>query len=115
VDQQQDSSTEGEGAQLGALASRDIYDKLLRGEATSAEYVAAIRRECDDRREREGTPPRWRAAGELATERDRWIRAFNRLEAAISHHKRDEGFPDVHDEALYHARDRILSDLAEPA
>lgn len=47
----------------------------------------------------------------MADSRDAYVRAFNRLEAAITHHKRDEGFPDVHDESLYVARARILSAL----
>lgn len=46
-------------------------------------------------------------------DRDHWIRVFNRLEAAISHHKRDTaGFATDADEALYAARDRILRDTA---
>ncbi len=48
-------------------------------------------------------------------ERDRWIRLFNRLEAAVSHHKRATGeFATDADEALYAARDRILRDAAVP-
>jgi hypothetical protein len=49
----------------------------------------------------------------LTADRDKWIRAFNRLEAAISHHKRDNDFADLEDEALWHARDKILRDVAE--
>ncbi len=47
-------------------------------------------------------------------ERDRWIRLFNRLEAAVSHHKKDKStvFVDEVDEALYAARDHILRDAA---
>jgi hypothetical protein len=43
-------------------------------------------------------------------ERDKWVRLFNRLDAAISHHKRDNQFADLEDEALWNARDRILHD-----
>lgn len=46
----------------------------------------------------------------------RWKRLFNRLEAAIGHHKRageERFFVDAHDEALYAARDRVLRDAAE--
>jgi len=49
-------------------------------------------------------------------ERDRLQRLFNRLEAAITHHKRDceaSDIPDTHDEALWAARDRVLRDSAE--
>lgn len=58
----------------------------------------------------------------LATirERDRWIRLFNRLENAITHHQRDatETPYDVkhvepYDEALWKARDRLLSEAGE--
>jgi 1,2-phenylacetyl-CoA epoxidase PaaB subunit len=49
-------------------------------------------------------------------ERDRWVRLFNRLEAAVSHHKKASArrFVDDHDEALYAARDRICRDAANP-
>jgi hypothetical protein len=51
-------------------------------------------------------------------ERDRIRRLFNRLEAAISHHKKALGYEhaDLYepwDEALYKARDRILADYRE--
>lgn len=52
-------------------------------------------------------------------ERDAWIRLFNRLEAAVSHHKRDAeanaGTIGVEswDSGLWAARDRILRDAAE--
>lgn len=51
-------------------------------------------------------------------ERDRYIRLFNRLEAAVSHHKKahlPEGrcFADDPDEALWKARDKILRDSCE--
>jgi predicted HAD superfamily Cof-like phosphohydrolase len=48
-----------------------------------------------------------------ASERDRWIRLFNRLDAAISHHERDDRFRDDHDEALYAARRRVLKDAGK--
>ncbi len=41
-------------------------------------------------------------------ERDRWIRLFNRLDAAITHHQQADRFKDDHDEALYAARDRVI-------
>ncbi len=47
-----------------------------------------------------------------------WQRLFNRLDAAISHHKRDQGdtpFASDADERLYAARDRILRDASEQA
>ena len=52
-------------------------------------------------------------------DRDRYIRLFNRLEAAISHHKKahlPEGqyFADDPDEALWAARDKILADACKP-
>lgn len=53
---------------------------------------------------------------EARAQRDRLQRLFNRLEGAISHHKRDceaNDVPDTHDEALWSARDRILRDSAE--
>lgn len=41
----------------------------------------------------------------------RWIRLFNRLDGAISHHQRAKGaFHDDVDAALYEARRRVLSD-----
>lgn len=47
-------------------------------------------------------------------ERDEWIQRFNRLEAAIAHHKRDTaGFESTADDSLYAARDRILRDAAK--
>jgi hypothetical protein len=43
----------------------------------------------------------------------RWVRLFNRLEAAVSHHKKaNAGLMTEADEALYAARDRILRDAA---
>lgn len=59
-----------------------------------------------------GDDPRWR------DERDHWKRMFNRLDAAITHHKRDAekyDVPEIHDEALWAARDRILQASADPA
>ncbi len=52
----------------------------------------------------------------VEAERDRWIRLFNRLDGAISHHQtatRTVGFVDTYDEALYAARARILRAAAE--
>jgi hypothetical protein len=53
----------------------------------------------------------------LVAQRDRYIRLFNRLEAAISHHKKahDSGqfFADTPDDALWAARDKILRDASE--
>lgn len=50
-------------------------------------------------------------------ERDRMIRLWNRLEAAVSHHKkahdRGDAFAEDADVALWNARDRILHDYAE--
>jgi hypothetical protein len=48
-------------------------------------------------------------------QRDEGRRLFNRIEAAISHHRRDKSelFVDDIDERLYAARDRILRDSAE--
>lgn len=47
-------------------------------------------------------------------ERDDWIRLFNRLEAAVSHHKRATvAFTTDADDAPYAARDRILRDAVE--
>ncbi len=49
---------------------------------------------------------------EAREERDRYIRLFNRLEAAISHHEKADRFQDDNDLALYAARDKILKDAA---
>jgi hypothetical protein len=52
-------------------------------------------------------------------ERDKWIRLFNRLEAAVTHHRRaveEDGAlcePESWDTALWKARDQILKDAAE--
>lgn len=44
----------------------------------------------------------------------RMVRLFNRLDAAISHHKRDtQAFTSDADERLYVARERIISDWAQ--
>jgi hypothetical protein len=57
---------------------------------------------------------RWQV-GRAFDERDHWIRLFNRLEAAVTHHKRAQGdLPTDADEALYVARDKILRDAATP-
>lgn len=48
-------------------------------------------------------------------QRDHWIRMFNRLEVAISHHKRDCEFTDGEDDRLWAARDRILRQAATEA
>lgn len=49
-----------------------------------------------------------------ADERDAWIRLFNRLEAAIQHHKHaTAGFATDADESLYAATDRIVNDAAK--
>lgn len=48
-------------------------------------------------------------------ERDNWYRLFNRIEAAISNHQAGclkNDIPELHDEALWAARDRILVDAA---
>jgi hypothetical protein len=55
-----------------------------------------------------------RESARLRDERDHWIRLFNRLEAAVSHHKRATGgFTTDADDALYAARDRILRAAAK--
>lgn len=47
-------------------------------------------------------------------ERDAWIRLFHRLEAAVTHHKRDTlPFASNADDGLYAARDRILRDACD--
>lgn len=44
-------------------------------------------------------------------ERDRWRRLFNRLDAAITHHKAaTEPFGSNADESLWAARDRVVRD-----
>lgn len=50
-----------------------------------------------------------------STERNEWIRRFNRLEAAISHHigAKAEAFKDEADEALHKAHKQIMKDLAK--
>lgn len=51
----------------------------------------------------------------VRTERDRWIRLFNRLDAAVTHHKHATGaFATDADETLYAARERILRDASNP-
>jgi hypothetical protein len=55
-----------------------------------------------------------RKALAATTERDRWIRLFNRLDAAITHHQKAKSdmFMDEVDEALYAARAKVLRDAA---
>lgn len=48
----------------------------------------------------------------LIADRDNWVRLFNRLDAAVSHHRKSPRFKDSHDDALYHAQDRITRDAA---
>lgn len=50
-----------------------------------------------------------------AAERDHWIRLFNRLEAAVTHHKKAAAgpFADDADLALWKVRDKILADAAQ--
>lgn len=50
----------------------------------------------------------------LVAERDKWIRLFHRLEAAVNHHERGKcvEWVDEIDAALYAARDRIVRDAA---
>lgn len=51
----------------------------------------------------------------VRTQRDTWIRRFNKLEAAINHHERDTGgdqFSTDADDRLWAARDRVLRDAA---
>jgi hypothetical protein len=53
----------------------------------------------------------WQLVAETSTtERNAWIKSWNRLEAAVSHHKKDKSamFVDEIDEALYAARARIV-------
>lgn len=47
---------------------------------------------------------------DLRADRDRWIRLFNRLQGAVSHHRNADRFKDDHDEALYKAMDAVLRD-----
>lgn len=53
------------------------------------------------------------AGDPVRAERDAIRRLFNRLEAAVSHHRAATGeFRSGHDEALYVARDKVLRDYA---
>lgn len=56
-----------------------------------------------------------RRAERYRSQRDEARRLFNRMDAAISHHRREAErlFVDVHDEALYTARDRVLRASAD--
>ena len=61
---------------------------------------------------------RWRRERDQArAERDKWVKLWNRLEAAISHHKKAKltgvDTSDEVDEALWAARDKILSAASE--
>lgn len=50
----------------------------------------------------------------MSHDRDHWIRLFNRLDAAINHHKRDTAqFATDADERLWAARDRIVREAAK--
>lgn len=53
------------------------------------------------------------ARDDARIDRDRWVRAFNRLDAAINHHDRDtsNAFCSDADERLWAARERITRDL----
>lgn len=54
---------------------------------------------------------------QLEDERNRWIRHWNRLEAAVTHHRAGKlagvDTSDEIDEALWSARDKILRDAAQ--
>jgi ABC-type transporter Mla subunit MlaD len=81
----------------------------------SADRVSAELRESAERAREIGDRAR-AGLDNLVAQRDRLQRLFNRLEAAISHHKQaceQNDVPDVHDEALWAARDRILKDAHE--
>jgi hypothetical protein len=54
----------------------------------------------------------YKAAAEVEADTvDQAIRAFNRLEAAVTHHKNAHGsFAESADEQLWKVRDKILSD-----
>jgi hypothetical protein len=57
-----------------------------------------------------------RVMGLVVRQRDAWIRLFNRLDAAVNHHKRDVeagGLADDPDERLWKAQDRVLRDAAQ--
>lgn len=60
------------------------------------------------------TPPMPELVPEVS-ERDRWIRLFNRLDAAVSRHRtaKEAGFADDADDALAAAHDRILKAAAK--
>ncbi len=69
-------------------------------------------------RDPRGDAEHWRHLAErrvLTGERDHMIRLFNRLEAAVSHHKagKSDLIVDEVDEALYAARDKILKTASE--
>jgi hypothetical protein len=55
-------------------------------------------------------------AARNARDRDHWIRLFNRLEASVTHHRKGKlagvDTSDEIDEALWKARDKILTDAA---
>jgi hypothetical protein len=60
-------------------------------------------------------PPEYVAR--LRTERDAWIRLFNRLEGAVTHHRKaydmdQAALPESPDEALWAAHDRVVRDAA---
>lgn len=50
---------------------------------------------------------------EARDDRDAWVRHFNRLQAAVQHHRDADRFKDDHDEALYAAMDRVLRDATK--
>ena len=55
------------------------------------------------------------AVDELRAERDRWIRLFNRLDAAVARHRKDAFFTSDTDDALHAAHDRVLKAAATPS
>lgn len=88
-------------------------------------YMVTARDSSNGRFKRDPIPHYWRGRTRIepaceiepngyVTQRDRWIRLFNRLDGAITHHERDktDGFMDEIDEALYAARKKVLKDAA---
>lgn len=106
-----------------AVALRGEEPEFNEAEDKVANAVRSARRALalteDDREDDPGALDRYRGAltpgAVVLDDENRWVRAFNRLEAAVTHHKRATanvlGDHEDADTALYKASAKILADL----
>jgi hypothetical protein len=82
--------------------------------ATHAEYVLASTSPEEPCSPSPGSNEPNTPLAEGERERNRWIRLFNRLDAAISRHRKAKAWTDDTDDALHAAHDKVLKAAASP-